>query len=274
MDLNNSQLQDILSCGVRWEFRYVKNIQAAPSFEMARGTLLHKVRQQNFKAKKSCGLDMSEEEAIEVGRVAQVDLEYRRSTEGLDMAKTIQAGVVLDRERFWRGIKPLFVEEKIMIRPQGWDVKIYGTLDLLTQDGRLIDLKTVSARKKPEVAHNSTQLSLYTMLPRQYGVGVRSQEIQYLVFNRYKVSAEAHQTTREPADLEAALLKIQRAVSLIKAGIILPAPDGAWYCSPRWCQFYQLCPFVTKAAKLFAIGGIHESSPSSNPAPATTGPLD
>jgi len=27
----------------------------------------------------------------------------------------------------------------------------------------------------------------------------------------------------------------------IKAGVALPAPEGAWYCSKKWCGYWEQC---------------------------------
>ena len=29
----------------------------------------------------------------------------------------------------------------------------------------------------------------------------------------------------------------------IENGIFLPAPEGSWYCSEKWCSYWNICEF-------------------------------
>ena len=40
------------------------------------------------------------------------------------------------------------------------------------------------------------------------------------------------------------LNRMSVAVKLIEAGVFPPAKADAWWCSSRWCGFYETCKYV------------------------------
>ena len=50
-------------------------------------------------------------------------------------------------------------------------------------------------------------------------------------------------STRTDDDFKSLLLRMERACMAIQSGIFIPADPSDWICSPRWCGYYDGCPF-------------------------------
>jgi hypothetical protein len=82
------------------------------------------------------------------------------------LAKGLDAAIRLTklyRESLAPAIQPLLVEEK-MIMDVGLNLPLQGTIDVLTADHWLPDLKTADKSKGPKEADNSLQLTFYAGL--------------------------------------------------------------------------------------------------------------
>jgi hypothetical protein len=252
--MNNTQLQAALHCRQKWQFLH-DGLYVAATFPMARGTILHRGRQENLSQKKDSKIDLPFDEVLDytIGQIRE--LEFVPDKDGLIMERVVRSGAEKDYHVFQTRTQPVLVEEKIEVNPKGYSFSLYGTLDLFTTDGWVDDLKTVSRRKNPFFTHRSRQLSIYWMLARKLGLQPTGARHLFLEFSKYSVTANAVQTTRTPEDLQSTLNEIQCVVEGIERGDITGAADDSIYCP---CQFAAYCPFITKHAKQFSIGGSDE----------------
>ena len=37
--------------------------------------------------------------------------------------------------------------------------------------------------------------------------------------------------------------KIRSVSGAIRKRVFLPAPEGSWYCSKKWCFYWKICPY-------------------------------
>ena len=92
------------------------------------------------------------------------------------MAQGLDAAVRLTklyRESLAPTIQPLLVEEK-MTMDAGLDLPLQGTIDVLTADHWLPDLKTADKSKGPKEADHSLQLTFYAgLVATRPGSGLR-----------------------------------------------------------------------------------------------------
>jgi len=254
ISMNSTQLKAALECRKKWSFIH-DGIYMASTFPMARGTLIHRGRQFNLAQKKESNKDRPLDEVLDytVGQIREI--EFMPDRDGLKMERIVRVAIEKDYHVYQIKSDPLLVEEKIMVDIEDLGFRLYGTLDLFTADGEVVDLKTVSRRKSPFFTHRSRQLTIYDMLARKAGFNPRGQCHQFLECAKYNVTANTVMTTRTPEDRQIVLNEIQCVVEGIQRGDITGAPDDSWFCP---CQFAAICPFVTTKAKQFATGGISD----------------
>jgi len=263
--MSNTQLQAALQCRQKWKFLFDGQYMAS-TFPMARGTILHRGRQMNLTQKVQTKTDLPFEAILDYTLSQIKELEFVPDRDGLNMERVVAVGVEKDYHVFQRKSKPLLVETKIVVEPAGYGFSLSGILDLLNTDEQVIndevkqlqyvdDLKTVSRRKSPFFTHRSRQLSIYWMLANYAGYQPAGARHLFLEFSKYNATANVVETKRTEEDLQTTLNEIQTVVEGIERGDITGAPDDSWFCP---CQFAPICPYVTKHAKQFAIGGSDE----------------
>jgi len=156
------------------------------------------------------------------------------------------------------GIDPIYVERKITVKPQHSDLVIHGTLDLVARESvplaplRVIrDLK--SGRKAPrrDAADTSQQLSVYGLISAaEAGVFADGLALDHL----YKTPTGhlryvEQRTTRDMADFEAIVNRLNTATQAIEKGIYIPADSSSWFCNAKYCGFYASCPYTRRSKR-------------------------
>lgn len=181
-------------------------------------------------------------------------------------------------------LRPVAVERKIIVKPKDSDLVIHGTLDVVTQPetagqikqptGRMTDcepegpsqnvdlsdpardtirdLKTSVKAPNREAAERSQQLSMYAMI-RAAEVGTLPEALALDFLWRTPARGElrlAEQlTARGPEHIQALVNRLNMAVEGVKRGVFIPADPTAWWCSEKWCGYWQTCPYVARSRR-------------------------
>ena len=126
------------------------------------------------------------------------------------LAKGLDAAIRLTklyRESLAPTIQPFLVEEK-MTMDAGLDLPLQGTIDVLTTDHWLPDLKTADKSKGPKEAEHSLQLTFYAgLVAHQTGKWPEKVSLEILVNNK-EPKLQSLPTTRGPEDWANLLLRI------------------------------------------------------------------
>lgn len=264
--LHQSQVDTLLSCGVLFENVYLRGIRKPSPGALVIGTAMHKVRAASLLRKRDAGEQLSVEEA---GDLAASEFDARVAEEGIetdpdigDRAKTI--GVSKDmavqlsqaHERVLTPtIVPVHVEKSIRVRVPGIRRPIEGTLDTVDAEGRLRDAKSSKDAYKDEDVYSSIQFPTYSMLfevefgkkPTRIVADVVQKPAKTIGPRAYSVEVPA------VSDYRPVLGVFARAEKIIDAGLFAPAARGSWKCSPRWCSFFNDCPFGKAQRTAFAV---------------------
>ena len=177
-------------------------------------------------------------------------------------------------------LRPIAIERRIVVKPRDSDLVIHGTLDVITRPEHvpdvgpvfgsrnigdhhddtavapgtpapgdtIRDLKTSEKSPNRNAADRSQQLSMYAMI-RQAEVGKLAEALalDYLVRTpkRGELKHVELTTVRDGNDLRALINRINIAVEGVKRGVFIPAdPAMAWWCSRKWCGYWDTCPYV------------------------------
>ena len=129
----------------------------------------------------------------------------------------------------------------IVFGVKGWSillgvVPVLGFADLITKDGVVIDNKV---RKQNRVNDLTKDIQLVTYAD----VGNFSKVGIALVTDNKNPKAEIY--TAQISDSSKSLVRerIKSVRNGIKKKVFLPAPEGSWYCSEKWCSFWNICPY-------------------------------
>jgi len=67
------------------------------------------------------------------------------------------------------------------------------------------------------------------------------------LINRVKGWKHKHiETMRTSQQYHALMAKLVAADKGIEAGTFLPAAEGSWRCSSKWCEFFATCKFARR----------------------------
>lgn len=243
---SQSEVKTFLKCGKMWEFRYVLGIKTPPTAALTVGCSVDEAVSSNLHQKIFSGEDLPEEEVLD--RFSD-DFERRSDeTEWQDSVpgqqKDIGARLVrLHHSRVAPSIEPESVQESFTIGTDaGYDLT--GTMDLTEKDGTIADTKTSRTAYGPDAVTSSLQPAIYDFA---YEAARRRRARKF----RYDVLIKPSRT-RAPrlqqvegrvtaADRRWLFSTIDQVHRAIIAGVTLPAPEGSWYCSPKWCGYWNRC---------------------------------
>jgi hypothetical protein len=255
--ITQSMLGMFLRCPHQFERRYLRGEIIPPGIAARRGSATHKAAQINHEQK----LHSQEDLPVEALQDAARDY-YLRLIQGEGvfipkdqlaekdtlLARGLDATVRLTqlyRESLAPAIQPLLVEEQLTL-DAGLDLPLQGTIDVLTTDHWLPDLKTADKSKGPKEADYSLQLTFYAgLVAHQTGQWPEKISLEVLVNNK-EPKLQSLPTTRGPAEWANLLVRIHLMLAQIETGLFPPCDPGAWICSPQWCGYFWTCKYSMK----------------------------
>jgi hypothetical protein len=192
--ITQSMLGMFLRCPHQFERRYLRGEIIPPGIAARRGSATHKAAQINHEQKLHSQEDLPVGDLQDAARDHYVRLiqdegvfipKDQIAEKDTLLAKGLDAAIrltTLYRESLAPAIQPLLVEEK-MTMDAGLDLPLQGTIDVLTTDNWLPDLKTADKSKGPKEADNSLQLTLYysghLMVPMSKGHTMNPQRLRF-----------------------------------------------------------------------------------------------
>jgi hypothetical protein len=148
-------------------------------------------------------------------------------------------------------MRPRAVERRLTVDGVIPGIRLRGTLDVVdqTDTGEAVrDVKTSERQPRKDQADLSDQLSFYHVLRgAETGATETPVSLDYVVIQPRTgdVTTARLESRRGPADTAALVARIQTAQRAVAAGIFIPAPRDAWYCSIKWCEFAPTCPYFS-----------------------------
>lgn len=142
-------------------------------------------------------------------------------------------------------INPVSVQEEFVVEMEGLDYDVGGAIDLTDQNGFIRDTKTSSRQASGRYQiERSFQPTMYSFAYEAvHGKKPKGFVFDILKKPSVKLPAEYEQRTGIVTDSDVNWLfnSINRVHTAIGAGVALPAPEGAWWCSKDWCGYWSMC---------------------------------
>ncbi len=255
--ITQSMLGMFSRCSHQFERRYLLGEIIPPGIAARRGSAIHKAAQTNHEQKLHTNedLDVSDlqdaardhylkqikEEGVFIPK-EQVSEKSKLLANGLDATVRLAK---LYREALAPAIHPLLVEEKLTLEA-GLELPLQGTIDVLTEEHWLPDLKTAEKSKCHGEADHSLQLTFYAGLVA-YHLGKWPEWVSLeILVNNKEPKLQSLATTRGPDDWANLLLRVHLLLAQMRAGLFPPCDPNAWVCSPSWCGYFWTCKYSIK----------------------------
>jgi len=243
---NQSELKAYLKCGKLWEFRYLRGIKVPPSSALTLGSSVDAAVTANLVQKVETGADLDAEEVLDTfsDEFDRRKTETEWGEENPDRQKDLGVSLVaLHHEEVAPRIDPESVQESFVIETDaGYD--LHGTIDHVEKDGTVVDTKTSRIPYAPDAVSKSFQPTLYDFA-YEATRGKPAKAFRYDVLVKPTATKGARlQQVEAPVtkdDREWLFDAMNQVHKAIQAGVALPAPEGSWYCSPKWCGYWDRC---------------------------------
>lgn len=249
--LSASQIGTFLTCPIAYRNFYIAGIpKPPPNIYMAYGTSIHKALEVNFKAKKTSKKDMDvsivyqsfltsfqEEQKKVKGKISPT---VRRSMElsAYDALKDYMLHVAPT-------IQPKEIELKFEVKLKNFPVTLMGYIDLITEDGYIIDYKTAGKDWKRKFSQknvdNNLQLTIYSTIYRK----LFKQKEKGLIFDvmpRCETKVFRKKTTRTDSQILTVLKLATNIEKVIELGVFTPNLQSCSQCYFR--NKCDKCPII------------------------------
>lgn len=258
-----SSLVTYLKCGERYRLKYEdeKRPDKYKNMRMLAGTGFHAAIEFALSAAMR-GEPVTAEDAVAHGQalvtrefqnsdIAPDDLVMHDPVEELDKCLTrIDRAATYYLTTQFEKLRPLEVESEFTVSIPGTDWFLHGKIDLIEDDGRILDFKLSGSKRTPDIdaANRSEQLSIYA-LARWLQTGVVPPAVT-LEFCRDggRMGTLTRTSERTIQDCQRTLLRAQRVIQCIESGVYPIASHEGPECN-GWCQFWTTCKFGTARIK-------------------------
>jgi len=240
--IDYSQIDSLLNCPAAYAKEYVYGIAKPLSSDLYLGGTIHLALASYFELKQE-GYNPSVEELKQLFREAWVTrkfLEKQENVSGIRWRQREEELIILGEgmlEAFYRAkgnLEPGLIESRLERKIN--DIVVYGTIDLITADGRIKDWKTTSRLPSRRDADNHLQPTIYALL---MGGGIEF-DFVYLLKARHSVIVEMS-TKRSFLDVAwAEGVLIPPLAEMLRAGIFPPNPRSP-LCTPSSCDYWKEC---------------------------------
>jgi hypothetical protein len=243
---HQSQIQAFLKCGKLYDYRYNQGIKSPPRAALTVGSSVDIATSANLTEKIKTKADKSLEEVLDIYSTA-FDSRAQETTWGEDdpgQQKDLGAKLVsLHHTAVAPTLQPETVQEEFHLSTDaGYDLG--GTFDVTDVNGLVRDTKTAKSAYDPDAISRALQPAMYDFAYESLR-GRPAAGFQYDVLVKpTKTRPPVYQAVRavvSPADRAWLFGTITNVHKAIQAGVALPAPEGAWWCSQDWCGYWSMC---------------------------------
>lgn len=258
---HHSVLATLSKCGLQAMYRYVEGKKSPPGIALIVGTATHQSAEHDLKTKMATGAgaplgELKEIAAKSVERdwTTDIVLDEEEQMIGHDILKgeAMDEAVALSTlhaKEVTPHLFPIAVERKMRLELNGFPFDLEGTIDV-EEESIIRDRKTSSKSPSGNEADGNVQLDFYAMLRSVIDKKpVKVVALDYLVKSKTKAPKYVEVPSRAPIDFAHVLRRVELAAHVFTTGAFYPVdPTGpsGWVCTPKWCGYYNECPFGAK----------------------------
>jgi hypothetical protein len=246
-----SQFDTYRKCPKRYEYRHIYKIISPPGVAMIKGTAVHKGAEVTHRKMIETGQPLALVEAIQA--VSDSFDEKRPDIENWeDKNPDHVKDSALNAFRVYYNeavpiINPVKAEHTFAVKIG--TVPVRGVIDLVDRvkedaviDGVIpttevvSDLKTASARWPEQRVRQSAQLTFYAFVEKTFRV-----RYDFILDQKSGIKYDQNKSMRTQHDFKLLIEDLEAVVDGIKRGYF-PRSDGTnWWCTPKFCGYYERC---------------------------------
>jgi CRISPR/Cas system-associated exonuclease Cas4 (RecB family) len=244
--LSPSQVNTFLECPAKWYYRYMLELPEPVTSSLALGRAVDEALSYNFRWKAETREDLPASDVLQAfdcafaEQMAEAQLAEGESAEHLhELGEQLVSRYLVELAP---DVQPAMVERdgektpavQVPVRGEIAGVPVQGIIDLITEDGVVVDLKTASQKLPGIPPDYRLQLATYCRL-----TGHTQGRLDCMVKTK---TVQCHRLSTEigAADhryLEAIYPAAQEAM---RTGVYLPR-RSSWMCSRKNCAFWRQC---------------------------------
>jgi hypothetical protein len=275
-------------CGIAYEYRYLRNVRTPTSVAAAVGWAVDKATNADLQHKLDKAELLPPEQVLEIARDAIVEqfsnqdvettYEDREDGAALDRDSAIDASTDLagfghrnlaptifkDLPAEQCSVQKRFVLDVPNLDILGAPVQLVGTMDIVQGTRSIDDLKTTGKSPRSTMADESMQLTTYALadavLRGQQGklaAPVEKVALHYLVRTpkKHDLKLVHLESTRRTEQFSPVLARLEALSRAINSGVFVPASPNDWYCSRKYCPYWEICPYALRPVSVVMSGG-------------------
>lgn len=252
-----SHLSMFMRCAEQYRRRYKLGHIIKPGIALIIGSSTHKSIEKNMKNYMKTGEFLPLEAILDIARDSVM---HKWDKEGISLTpderekgeRAIRAKAIdmtiglssLHRKELAPTIKPIHVERPWLVEIQGYPYDLKGTIDI-QEDNLIIDTKTAGKAPPKDQIHSDHQLTIYAMASNVIDHKISKLRKDILVKKEIP-EVEQQFTTRNTKDFDVVLRRIEVFSLAIQAGLYPPSDPSNWWCSSRWCGYYNSCKYIRR----------------------------
>lgn len=236
--LSPSQVRTFMDCQARWYFRYRRHLPDPPTGSLALGRAVHAALCENFRQKIETAEDLPVTGVVALYRLAWHEeaerTEFRDDEDAAEIGKSGESLVTKYMDEIAPFLQPTAVE--VAVEGEIAGVPVQGVVDLIDEEGQIIDLKTRSRRPTAIPPADVFQVTTYRqLLPAATDLVwidslIRTKSVQVVRHSRQLI----------PDDFRATNTLYPLARQAMRSGTYMPNRLSL-YCSRRHCPFWREC---------------------------------
>lgn len=248
INFRQSELKRLLRCPRQYQYSVLEGRgDDITSSAMLAGTAMHAFAEDCVRHHLIHGEWPAEDATEDVFVAAWKHVESQAGEIRWDEAKETIAAKVWPGALFWRTeiaptLKPIAAEVKFRDVEVADGITIEGTIDLIEVGGVVRDWKTSGRKWVRSDVDRDVQAGMYSLAYRElFGAMPRTFIFEVLV----RGHAPLHQRLeayRSEEDVARLVALMESWATWIRAGVDLPMNPSGWWCSPRFCSHYDICP--------------------------------
>lgn len=262
--LHVSGLNMLSKCGIQFEFRYVRGVKRQPGVALAVGIAVDRTVTSDLQNKIETGQLLPAEQLKDIARDeimtqwqygVELEEDYAAMGHQKAQAEAIDTSVALaalhHREAAPK-IQPTHVQRPWVLDIAGLPIQLAGTIDVQEGLSAIRDTKTSKKSPAGDAADISLQLTTYCLAVKVHdGATPERVVLDYLVHTKTPklVQIESKRTDKDYPHL---LERVYQAHRMIEAGLFMPAPLDAWWCSAKWCGYHAQCKYAARPVTVAA----------------------
>lgn len=258
--LHNSALETLSKCGAKFERMILNGERIPPSASMIVGTAVDRAVRRNLQTKIDSGVLLPEPDVKDTARDALnaewengVRLDEEDADEvGQTRGDAVDAAVALAAHHHQGRaptLSPTHVARKWVLDIEGLPIQLAGEIDIQEGTASIRDTKTSGKSPVKDAADRSLQLTTYSLAVKTLdGALPEKVALDYIVRTpkRHDLKLVTLESTRGYMDIRHLAERVKRTALLMEKGVFAPAPVDSWWCSRKFCGFWETCPFAAR----------------------------